>query len=107
MRKSLDLVDRLRVQAGEPLILACDCNMDPASDDYGQVTQFMQDGFREAGWGFGHTLYNNDQPSWVQDVPLVGITTRFIRAISWQSEAQVMPFASSNHRPLVVRLAMP
>lgn len=102
-----DLVDRLRVQAGEPLILACDCNMDPASDDYGQVTQFMQDGFREAGWGFGHTLYNNDQPSWVQDVPLVRIDYVFHSRHFVASEAQVMPFASSNHRPLVVRLAMP
>ena len=102
-----DLVDRLRVQAGEPLILACDCNMDPTSDDYGQVTQFVQDGFREAGWGFGHTLYNNDQPNWSQDIPLVRIDYVFHSRHFLASEAQVMPFASSNHRPVLVRLAMP
>lgn len=102
-----DLVDRLRVQATEPLILACDCNMDPASNDYDQVTQSLEDGFREAGWGFGHTLYNNDQPNWIQDVPLVRIDYIFHSRHFRAAEAQVMPYASSNHRPVIVRLVMP
>lgn len=102
----VDLVTRLEALPG-PLILACDCNLDPGSYDYALITRQLADGFREAGWGFGHTLYFNDRPNWLQDVPLVRIDYVF-HSRDWQAvEARVWPDASSNHRPVVVQLALP
>ncbi|MBP7692363.1 MAG: endonuclease/exonuclease/phosphatase family protein, partial [Anaerolineales bacterium] len=100
------LVARLTASA-EPTILACDCNLDPASYDYGEITGVLADSFREAGWGFGHTLYFNDRPNFAQSLPLVRIDYVFHSA-EWRAmEATALPEASSNHRPVLVRFALP
>jgi len=101
-----DLIARLRENT-VPLVLACDCNFDPASHDYEELSHLLIDGFREAGWGFGHTLYFNDHPNPFQHIPLVRIDYVF-HSQHWQTvQASVLPFASSNHRPVVIKLVMP
>ena len=102
-----DLVSQLEDRTGQPVVVACDCNLDPASDDYERLTQGLRDGFREAGWGLGHTLLYNDRPNWLETVPLVRIDYIFHSPHFQATEARVLPYASSNHRPVVVRLAWP
>lgn len=101
-----DLIPRLTA-IDSPVVLACDCNMDPASYDYQRVASTLADSFREAGWGWGHTLYYDDNPNPFQWIPLVRIDYIF-HSQHWRAaEAQTLPYASSNHRPLIVELVMP
>jgi vancomycin resistance protein VanJ len=41
---------------GGPFLLLCDCNLADTSQAYAQLASFAKDSFREAGWGFGHTI---------------------------------------------------
>ncbi|HKZ71358.1 MAG TPA: endonuclease/exonuclease/phosphatase family protein [Anaerolineales bacterium] len=101
-----DLIPRLAA-IDSPLVLACDCNMDPASYDYQRIASVLGDSFREAGWGYGHTLYYNDSPNSLGWIPLVRIDYIF-HSRHWQAAlAQALPYASSNHRPVIAELVMP
>ncbi len=101
-----ELIPRLAT-TDSPLVLACDCNMDPASYNYQRITSVLGDSFREAGWGYGHTLYYNDVPNPIRWIPLVRVDYIFHSEHWLASHAQVLPYASSNHRPLVAELVMP
>lgn len=43
-------------RAGLPAIMACDCNMTDLMAVYDQLTATMGDGYKERGWGLGHTF---------------------------------------------------
>jgi vancomycin resistance protein VanJ len=41
---------------GLPAIVGCDCNMTNLTSAYAQLTNGLQDAFKERGWGLGHTF---------------------------------------------------
>jgi vancomycin resistance protein VanJ len=85
----------------EPALLLCDCNLTDTSQAYAQLTTFLSDSFREAGWGFGHSSFSRRAPFLAQRLDYI-----------WHSdgltaiEAVVGPDGGSDHRPVVVRLAL-
>ena len=83
----------------EPVILLCDCNLTDTSEAYAHLDTFLNDSFREAGWGLGHTLYIPSFPIPVQRLDYV-----------WHSDELVAIHAApgqdggSDHLPVVAKL---
>lgn len=40
----------------EPVVVVCDCNFTETTSAYGRLNASLDDSYREAGWGFGHTI---------------------------------------------------
>lgn len=86
--------------AGQPVVVLCDCNFTDTSEAYTIMRAGMADSFAEAGWGLGHTMLS----------PVRAIPTQRLDYI-WHSaelqalEARVGPDGSSDHLPIVARLA--
>lgn len=84
-----------------PLIIAGDFNMTDRSDDYGRITEYYDDAFREVGFGFGWT-FNASLP-----IPLLRIDYLFHNDVVQALEARVIQnSAGSDHNPLIVNLAL-
>lgn len=41
----------------EPVLVACDCNFTETTEAYARFDDRLEDSFRKAGWGFGHTIH--------------------------------------------------
>lgn len=93
-----------------PVILAGDFNLTEFSDAYRCLTERLRDGYREAGWGYGHTWPDgkSDQPPFSLATRLPGLAridyvfySRHWRAV----DARVLKTPTgSDHRPIVTTL---
>ena len=41
-----------------PTLILCDCNMTRTSQNYRELNQHLADGFRDAGWGLGWSVFH-------------------------------------------------
>jgi vancomycin resistance protein VanJ len=85
----------------EPFILMCDCNLTDTSEAYSRLRGFMRDSFREAGWGFRHTLNIPTVPFPVQRLDYVWHSDKFVAV-----DAFVGPAGGSDHLPAVAKLRL-
>ncbi len=87
--------------ARDPLVLLCDCNMPDTSQAHEQMSAFLVDSFREAGWGFGLTSHFGPLPFPTQRLDYVwhsaGLTALAI---------SVGAAGGSDHFPVVARLVL-
>jgi vancomycin resistance protein VanJ len=79
----------------EPVLLMCDCNLTDSSAAYRTLRSVLHDSFREAGWGFGHTLQSLQSP-----VPLQRIDYVWHSAEFYAARAQVGQGGGSDHRAM-------
>jgi len=97
-------VTRLReeiVMLNEPVLLMCDCNLTEPSEAHYQLDEFLNDSFREVGWGFGHTLHPPAIPIPIQRIDYVWHSDDFIAL-----EAFVGQKGNSDHLPVVAKLRL-
>ncbi len=83
----------------EPVLLLCDCNLTDSSAAYGNLKAVLGDSFREAGWGFGHTLQGLQSPVPLQRIDYVWHSDEFFAVA-----AQVGERGGSDHRPVWAEL---
>jgi len=83
----------------EPVLLMCDCNLTDTSEAYAILDTFLDDSFREAGWGFGHTLQPRQAPFPIQRIDYVWHSADFAA-----TEAFVEQDGASDHLPMVAKL---
>jgi vancomycin resistance protein VanJ len=80
----------------EPALLLCDCNLTDTSQAHAELSTFLTDSFREAGWGLRNT---NDAGSFpLQRIDYVWHSAGFV-AIT----ADVGQAGGSDHLPVIVR----
>ena len=84
----------------EPVILMCDCNLTDTSEAYARLKQMLNDSYRSAGWGFGHTLHPPDLPFRVQRIDYVWHSDDFTSESSYVGLA-----GGSDHHPVISTLA--
>jgi vancomycin resistance protein VanJ len=82
-----------------PVILLCDCNLTDTSQAYAQLAAFLTDSYREAGWGFGHTLRTASLPIAMQRIDYIWHSDAFVAVA-----ATVGQDGGSDHLPVVVKL---
>jgi len=85
----------------EPVILLCDCNFTDTSYAYSKLEAVLQDSFREAGWGFGHTVQPLGFPFRLQRIDFIWHSSDFVAV-----QADVGPEGGSDHRPVVAVLKL-
>lgn len=85
----------------EPVIMLCDCNLTDTSQAYARLSSFLQDSFREAGWGFGHTLTHPPHTFRTQRLDYVWNNAAFTAA-----EAAVGQEGGSDHLPVAALLVL-
>jgi endonuclease/exonuclease/phosphatase (EEP) superfamily protein YafD len=89
----------------EPQVVAGDFNQTDWSASYATIAAALQDSFREAGWGFGHTYPSAiGHDPWTVSVPLLRLDYVFHSAGLGATEARVGPAAGSYHLPVIVDL---
>lgn len=115
-RQEIDVVlGRAAAEAG-PVVIAGDFNMTDQTDDYRLITARYGDAYRAAGWGMGFTFPALDtrqaRPLPLRDLPLpirpLARLDYVFHSEQFQAvEARVWPTSGgSDHRPLLVRLAL-
>lgn len=85
----------------EPVLLMCDCNLTDTSEAYTHLDGFLRDSFREAGWGFGHTLHPTNAPFPLQRIDYVWHSDDWVAI-----EAYVGQAGGSDHLPAVAKLEL-
>ena len=85
----------------EPVVLMCDCNLTDTSEAYNWLRGFMNDSFREAGWGFRHTLHIPVVPFPVQRLDYVWHSDKFAAVDAYVGQA-----GGSDHLPAVAKLRL-
>ncbi len=85
----------------EPFVLICDCNLTDTSEAYSRLRGFMNDSFREAGWGFRHTLTIPSVPFPVQRLDYVWHSDKFVTVDAFVGQA-----GGSDHLPAVAKLRL-
>jgi vancomycin resistance protein VanJ len=85
----------------EPFVLMCDCNLTDTSEAYGRLRGFMRDSFREAGWGFRHTLNIPTVPFPVQRLDYVWHSDKFVAVDAFVGQA-----GGSDHLPAVAKFRL-
>jgi len=83
----------------EPVIMLCDCNFTDTSQAYAQIASFLTDSFREAGWGFGHTLIYPPNRFRTQRLDYVWHNEAFVAI-----ESTVGQEGGSDHLPIITKL---
>jgi vancomycin resistance protein VanJ len=99
-----DEVTRLQKELGdldEPALLLCDCNFTDTSEAHARLNMVLGDSFREAGWGFGHTIYVRMVPFPVQRIDYVWHSDDFVPV-----KAFVGQDGGSDHLPAVAKLIL-
>lgn len=108
-REQIALVLGMVKDQPEPLILLGDLNSTPMHGVYEMLSVRLEDAFREAGWGLGHTFPATGGRFWSIPYPnrLVRIDYVFHSA-EWQAEdAWVAEWDGvSDHHPVVARLRL-
>lgn len=85
----------------KPVIVLCDCNFTDTSSAYSVVEAVLVDSFREAGWGFGHTIKPAGIPFHLQRIDFIWHSADFVAL-----EASTGPDAGSDHRPVSATLVL-
>jgi endonuclease/exonuclease/phosphatase (EEP) superfamily protein YafD len=99
-----ELLTRLKAIGG-PIVLTGDFNETEWSRPYGMLRTELEDSFREAGWGFGHTYPSNIRwGEWEISVPLARIDYIFHSPELIAVRAYVGPDGGSDHLPVVADL---
>lgn len=80
-----------------PVIVCGDMNDTPCSYAYGQLSNNLQDAFRERGWGFGSTYAGS--------LPLLRIDYIFASQQATIERFEVLPYRVSDHYPIYTRLS--
>ena len=83
-----------------PVLLMCDCNMTDTSETYARLDTVLDDSFREAGWGMGHTL-QPPQLFPVQRIDYVWHTDEFEALYAYIGQD-----GGSDHLPIVAKLRL-
>jgi vancomycin resistance protein VanJ len=99
-----DLLDFLQTIDG-PRVLVGDFNMEASSFAHELLTAELRDAYQEAGWGFGHTVPANLEPTapWLS-LPLFRVDYVFHSPELAALRAWVGPYTNSNHLPVVADL---
>jgi endonuclease/exonuclease/phosphatase (EEP) superfamily protein YafD len=84
-----------------PTMVLCDCNLTETSEDYVRLQQAATDSFREASWGFGHTLRVGQFPLPVQRIDYIWHTAGVVAVEAW-----VGPDGGSDHLPVSAKLQL-
>lgn len=87
-------------RVGEPAVILCDCNFTDTSEAYAVLNSGMADSFAEVGWGFGHTMLTPGAAIPAQRLDYIWHTAVLQALAAW-----VGPVGSSDHLPVVARLA--
>jgi vancomycin resistance protein VanJ len=82
-----------------PAIVLCDCNLTDTAQTYPQLQSFLQDGFRSAGWGLGHTFQGEEWQFPRQRLDYVWHTSDLLAI-----DAEVGADGGSDHLPIVAKL---
>jgi endonuclease/exonuclease/phosphatase (EEP) superfamily protein YafD len=97
-------VNRLEAEIAtldEPVLLLCDCNLTDTSKAYARLNRFLNDSFREVGWGMGHTLHPPGLPFPVQRIDYVWHSAEFVALDAFVGQA-----GGSDHLPMVAKLKL-
>jgi endonuclease/exonuclease/phosphatase (EEP) superfamily protein YafD len=86
---------------GEPVVMLCDCNMTSTSETYTHLATFLNDSFREVGWGFGHTLYSGPVLALSIRIDYVWHSNDFVAIRSAPGR-----LGGSDHVPIVAELVL-
>lgn len=84
-----------------PILLVCDCNLTDTSEAYAHLDELLDDTFREAGWGLGHTLQPPALPIPIQRIDYVWHSDEFAPV-----EAFVGADGNSDHLPVVAKVSL-
>jgi vancomycin resistance protein VanJ len=84
----------------DPVIVLCDCNITDTSETYTRLAGILQDSFKWAGWGPGHTLHPEGFPLPVLRIDYIWYSPEFTAVSSYVGDNQ-----SSDHHPLISVLA--
>lgn len=99
-----DQVSRLLAELAlidEPVVLLCDCNFTDTSEAYGRLRTQLHDSFKQAGWGFGHTLHTQIVPFRVQRVDYIWTSPHFAAL-----DSTVGQNGGSDHHPVISTLSL-
>jgi vancomycin resistance protein VanJ len=86
----------------DPILFLCDCNLTETSQAYARLDSFLQDSFREVGWGFGFTAF----------VPTTGVPPANRIDYVWHSgeltavSTHVGERGESDHFPIIATLQL-
>jgi len=89
-----------------PMIVVGDFNMTDQSPGYRELTGKLEDAYREAGWGFGHTFPDVEVRSIATPLPVVRIDYVFHSHDLAARRAYVGDRGGPNHRFLVAELSL-
>jgi endonuclease/exonuclease/phosphatase (EEP) superfamily protein YafD len=107
--QEIDFLLDVAAQENNPVLLSGDFNLTDLTDDYGKISPFYGDAFKDAGTGFGTTFPNLGKFARpLQLVPsLIRIDYVFFSAEWVALDAYVLPdSAGSDHYPLFAELAL-
>lgn len=85
----------------EPVLLLCDCNLTDTSEAYHHLDAVLEDSFRQAGWGLGHTVQPVGFPFHIQRIDFIWYSPAF--EVTW---AETGPEGASDHLPVVAELIL-
>jgi endonuclease/exonuclease/phosphatase (EEP) superfamily protein YafD len=88
-------------EADVPVLVMCDCNFTETTMAYARFADRLQDGYREAGWGLGHTIHPVGISIALNRIDYVWYSHHFA-AMS----AGVVKGGMSDHSPVVVDLQL-
>jgi endonuclease/exonuclease/phosphatase family metal-dependent hydrolase len=87
-----------------PVLVLCDCNLSPHTDDYGVLADVLRDSWRERGFGLGLTAPDNKS-----DVPVMLLRSDYIWHGDTLDVLAIKVWGSSgdsDHRPLWARFGL-
>ena len=104
------ILGALGCDRGERLVIAGDLNATDQHEAYAAVTRCLRDGWREVGWGFGHTFPAVRRKVWGISVPrsLLRLDYVFHSPDLVALDAELAPKTeASDHRGVVVTVGVP
>lgn len=99
--EQIDRVLSALPEADVPVLVMCDCNFTETTMAYARFADRLQDGYREAGWGLGHTIHPVGINIALNRIDYVWYSHHFA-AMS----AGVVKGGMSDHSPVVVDLQL-
>ncbi|HEY7066116.1 MAG TPA: endonuclease/exonuclease/phosphatase family protein [Chloroflexota bacterium] len=99
-----ELLEQLEAVGG-PRLLVGDFNMSPTSFAHRLITTDLRDSYEEVGWGFGHTVPANFEPTAPNiSMPLFRVDYIFHSPEIAALRTWVGPYTHSNHLPVIADL---
>jgi endonuclease/exonuclease/phosphatase family metal-dependent hydrolase len=94
--KQVEFIAQHIAQSPHPVVVCGDMNDTPSSYAYGQLSNNLQDAFRQKGVGFGSTYAGS--------LPLLRIDYIFASRQAQVERFEVLPYRVSDHYPIYARL---